>query len=100
MTFELPQKTATSCDGTVLLGIRPEDIGVFKVESAEPGAQTARVIDMEPLGNRTTLILDINGFQMTASVETEDDLHSLSAVAVEMEPSRFHLFSCAGQRLG
>lgn len=100
LTFELHQKTAASCDGTVLLGIRPEDIGVCKAESAKPGGKTARVIDMEPLGNRTTLILDINGLQVTASVETEDDLDALSTVAVELEPSRFHLFSGAGKRMG
>ncbi|ATF20651.1 ABC transporter ATP-binding protein [Phaeobacter gallaeciensis] len=95
----LPKITAASCDGTVLMGIRPEDIRVHKAESAEPGTQTARVIDMEPLGNRTTLILDINGTQLTASVETEENLDALRTVTINLEPSRLHLFSNAGRRL-
>lgn len=97
--FGLPIVGSTDITGDVLLGIRPEDIGVSDINGAHHSTKIARVVDMEPLGNRTTLMLELDGLSFSASVETEDDLEAISSVAIDMDPSRFHLFSINGVRL-
>ncbi|WP_343211401.1 ABC transporter ATP-binding protein (plasmid) [Aliisedimentitalea scapharcae] len=99
LRFGLPGVGDDAFTGDVLLGIRPEDIGVSVVGNTQNSEKNAHVVDMEPLGNRTTLMLELGGISFSASVETEDDLEAVSSVTVDLDPNRFHLFSTEGKRL-
>lgn len=101
LTFDLADQKGLKTGDEIIVGIRPEDLKLACGDKIQRGmfSYRADILDQEALGNRTTLLLRIDDLELTASIETENNLYDLTSVKIVTDPSRFHYFSKQGVRL-
>lgn len=80
---------------SVVLGIRPEHIGIV-----DTGGATATVTVIEPTGAETLVTADIDGQQIHFSISGRSELSPGASVCILPQPEKVHLFSEeTGQRI-
>lgn len=94
-TIRLP--AARLPEGTVSIGIRPEDLRVVPWTGG-PGA-AGRVADVEPLGGYTVVTLDAGEQRLRALLRGQPDIRVDSQVALQVQPERAHFFGESGNVL-
>ncbi len=88
----------TPGDGTVILGIRPEDL---RLGPAGAVGIAARVTEIEPLGNETLVSLDAGGVPLAARTDGATSLQHDDRVSVAAKPEHWHWFDGErGERIG
>jgi multiple sugar transport system ATP-binding protein len=88
--FRLPLGTiALPVGQRVILGIRPEDL---RLGGASGSGVSARVQEIEPLGNETLVSLDASGVPLTARIDGAATLERGATVTVSVAPEALHWF--------
>ncbi|MGO4705619.1 ABC transporter ATP-binding protein [Microvirga sp. 2MCAF38] len=82
----------------IAYGVRPEHLHV--VPAGTPGAIPATVSVIEPTGSDTTLIVKVEGGNLTVVLRERVDLQPGQAVALKPAAHQGHLFDEAGARIG
>jgi multiple sugar transport system ATP-binding protein len=89
--------------GTVILGVRPDDLVPTVVDDTASTPSQARVRLIELLGPRAIVTIDARGAELTSVVEASRlaDIHEGTAVDLSVRPGAAHLFDTqTGQRVG
>ncbi|WP_135666042.1 ABC transporter ATP-binding protein [Halorhabdus rudnickae] len=91
--YALSPETASLLDGydSVTLGIRPEDITLTE-STGKKDVMTATVDVVEPLGDLSHVYTEVNGRQITVTVDGGVDLASQSEIGLEFSEDAIHLF--------
>ncbi|WP_027482191.1 ABC transporter ATP-binding protein [Deinococcus pimensis] len=78
----------------VWMGIRPEHVGVHGLSMESRGGDVMRgqIVDVEPLGAQTDLIVDVGGQVLTAKVEGHARFKAGDAVDLVVARDRLHAF--------
>ncbi|WP_034384506.1 ABC transporter ATP-binding protein [Deinococcus sp. YIM 77859] len=81
----------------VILGIRPEHIGVVGYSDLPQGVNRLRgkIVVVEPLGAQTDLIIDVAGQHVTAKVEGHAPLQAGDEIELLIDQTRLHAFDAA-----
>lgn len=83
----------------VVVGIRPESVSIEETE--KPGWHSAHVNDLEPLGMHTTLGVDLQGVNLSATVSGERKFREDQRVGVAVAHEKMIFFDpTTGLRLG
>ncbi len=80
-------------EGTIEIGVRPEDLKVAEPEAGEAGAT---VVEVEPLGGYTVVTLDAGATRLRALMRGQPDIRPQSRVALRCDPARLHFFGQGG----
>ncbi|UBV43758.1 ABC transporter ATP-binding protein [Deinococcus taeanensis] len=78
----------------VLMGIRPEHLGMVGMTDIPRGTNVLRgqVVVVEPLGAQTDLIIDVSGQHITAKVEGQANVLPGDSVELVVDQTRLHAF--------
>ncbi|PTA69562.1 ABC transporter ATP-binding protein [Deinococcus arcticus] len=78
----------------VLMGIRPEHLGMVGMTDIPRGANVLRgqVVVVEPLGAQTDLIIEVAGQNITAKVEGQAHVVPGDAIELVVDQTRLHAF--------
>ncbi|MBL4733172.1 MAG: ABC transporter ATP-binding protein [Rhizobiaceae bacterium] len=76
----------------ISIGIRPEDL---EIKLAKP-SNGASVVNVEPLGSFTTLMLDTGGKQLLATLRGQTEIQTGDHVTIKVNPERAHFFDKSG----
>ncbi|GGR85398.1 ABC transporter ATP-binding protein [Deinococcus sedimenti] len=78
----------------VLMGIRPEHLGMVGMTDIPRGSNVLRgqVVVVEPLGAQTDLIIDVAGQHITAKVEGQANVLPGDSVDLLVDQTRLHAF--------
>ncbi|NTX99348.1 ABC transporter ATP-binding protein [Deinococcus sp. JMULE3] len=78
----------------VLMGIRPEHLGMVGMTDIPRGSNVLRgqVVVVEPLGAQTDLIIDVAGQHITAKVEGQANVLPGDSVELLVDQTRLHAF--------
>jgi multiple sugar transport system ATP-binding protein len=88
--FQVPlTKGLAPPPGPVILGVRPESLRL--VPQAQ-GDFTARIQEVEPLGNETLVTLDAAGLGLTARIDARDPIHREQITGCAAAPDALHWF--------
>ena len=83
------------CNGkTVVMGIRPEDIGdsEIEIEAHQDCAFEADVTGYELLGSEVLLYFKVAGTSMTAKVDSRTTAHMGDHIKLAIDPEKIHVF--------
>ncbi len=78
----------------VFVGIRPED---FRLGGSGGLGVSARVTEVEPLGNETVVSLDADGVVLTARLDGAAVVHRGDPVTLTVAPESLHWFDAASE---
>ena len=78
----------------VLMGIRPEHLGMVGMTDLPRGSNVLRgqVVVVEPLGAQTDLIIDVAGQHITAKVEGQANVLPGDSIELLVDQTRLHAF--------
>ena len=90
LTISIPERTFTTNEGTVTLGIRPEHL---VIADGSPFEMTVSLV--EQIGAQTYLMGMIAGHRMRAVFDRRDGIRSGDKVPIAFPKERLHLFASA-----
>ncbi|MCP8937464.1 ABC transporter ATP-binding protein [Alsobacter sp. SYSU M60028] len=91
-----PANPATSADGALTLGVRPESLVLV---SAGSGVLTGSVALIEPLHPDVFVTVDVGGQKVLVRASSADAPALGDTVGLRFEPGAIHLFDAQGERL-
>jgi multiple sugar transport system ATP-binding protein len=94
----IPISDAAAPAGTVEIGVRPEDVKVWRW-SDDVGGRPAQVYEVEPLGGYTVVTVDAGKTRFRALVRGQSTIRPQAPVAISCEASRVHYFDAAGDAI-
>ncbi len=89
---ELARKARAASSDAIVLGIRPQEVQVFKTESGEDSLIPARLNVVEPLGDLTILDMSIGDTVLKATVSPGVDSGGAETFWVRFPVDRIYLF--------
>lgn len=94
LTYEFSEEHANqisaSADRQISLGIRPEDIEPG--DAGSPHSVEIPVNVIEPMGKETMVHFELNGMDMTASIDGDHVFNSAERMQVKMPEQKIHVF--------
>lgn len=85
-------------DGTVELGVRPENIKVRAWDDSKD-ASGAEVFEVEPLGGHTVVTLNAGETRLRAVLRGQPDIRPGERVLLSCQPEQMHFFDAGGTSL-
>lgn len=89
LSIELPPGIAAAEGTPLVLGVRPEHIGV----GDGPGAHTFQVAVIEQLGAQTLCIGEVAGARLRVLMDRTDAVRNGTTLPIQFRPGRLHVFS-------